>query len=377
MEIDYVHFYVEDARVWRNWFVHTLGCQPLAAGSSWHTHTETVGTGSIYFVLSSALDDRSPVAQYLRLHPPGVVDLAFRVSNLAAALDRAIAQGAKQLQPLQTKLAADRVLSWAQVAGWGVNHTLVEGSGFALLLPGFAVDASAPTPGSSDAEIVTAAPVANCYEQVTLIGIDHAVLNVAVGDLEQAVRWYEKTLGFERQQSFAIQTQHSALCSQVLTHPEGTAQLPINEPASASSQIQEFLDANRGAGIQHLALQVANIVQTIAHLRQTGLSFLHVPPTYYRQLRQRPGFELSESTWQTIAQQEVLVDWREELPKAMLLQAFTQPIFGQPTFFFELIERQSYWINQRYQQAQGFGEGNFQALFEAIEREQMQRGSLF
>jgi 4-hydroxyphenylpyruvate dioxygenase len=375
MHIDHVHFYVEDARVWRDWFIQTLGCQSLATGTSSHTYTEIVGLGEIYFALSAALTDNSPVAQYLRLHPPGIVDLAFKVTDLKVVLNRAIAHGAKLLQPLQITTQQQESLKWAQISGWGgLRHTLVESTDFAALLPILA-HAGADL---SDLVWVKAASVSrrDRVDAVTFVAIDHAVLNVMSGDLERAVSWYEKTLGFQRQQSFVIQTEYSALGSQVLTHPDGTVQMPINEPASASSQIQEFLDINRGSGVQHLAIQSLDVVRTIAQLRQKGLTFLPVPATYYSQLRQRPGFCLTETLWSAIAHQEVLVDWREDRPQALLLQAFTQPIFDQPTFFFELIERQQYRVNQDYHQAQGFGEGNFRALFEAIEREQIKRGSL-
>jgi 4-hydroxyphenylpyruvate dioxygenase len=154
-----------------------------------------------------------------------------------------------------------------------------------------------------------------------------------------------------------------------MLHPDGWVKLPINQPTSANSQIQEFLEVNRGPGVQHIALQTPNIVDAIAYLRQRGLPFLQVPRTYYTQLLHRQGLQLSEAEIQEIAAQQILVDWEENSPEALLLQIFTQPIFEQPTFFFELIERRL--------QARGFGEGNFRALFEAIEREQMKRGSLY
>jgi 4-hydroxyphenylpyruvate dioxygenase len=195
------------------------------------------------------------------------------------------------------------------------------------------------------------------------------VLNVATGDLERALRWYEDVLGFQRQQTFMIQTDQSGLRSQVLVHPISGVQFPINEPTSANSQIQEFLDVNQGSGIQHIALQTPQIVKAIAQLRNLGLSFLPIPPTYYTQLRlSHPKLPLSASEFEEITAQQILVDWQDKSTNALLLQTFTQPIFEQPTFFFELIERR--------QGAQGFGEGNFRALFEAIEREQLKRGSL-
>jgi 4-hydroxyphenylpyruvate dioxygenase len=322
MNIDHIHFYVEEARHWRDWFVQVFGFRSTACRCNDHTQTEVVESGTVCFWLSSALSPESPVAQYLQRHPPGVVDVAFQVDD-------------------------PRLLAKGQVAGWGdLRHSLV---------------------AKSERRKSTAAHVQT---------IDHIVLNVAQGELAAAIAFYEETFGFQRQQSFAIRTDRSALCSQVLIHPHGSIKFPINEPATDRSQIQEFLDWNRGAGIQHLALGTENIVTAIAQLRQRGLSFLPVPSLYYDELRQRQGFPLAEAEWQAIAQQAVLVDWQPDRAEALLLQAFTQPIFAQPTFFFELIERRLYWNGQKYEAANGFGEANFRALFEAIEREQMKRGSL-
>ena len=206
--------------------------------------------------------------------------------------------------------------------------------------------------------------------------IDHAVLNVATGDLERAVKWYQNTLGFQPQQNFEIKTNQSALRSRVMIHPNGNVQLPINEPGSANSQIQEFLDANCGSGIQHIALQTDRILQVVSELRSRGLPFLPVPSTYYSELRQQWESYLSSAEWEAIEVCQVLVDWQKDISEAMLLQIFTQPIFEQPTLFFELIERRKAWVKGQQIQAQGFGEGNFRALFEAIEREQIKRGSL-
>lgn len=351
MNIDHVHFYVEDAWQWQKWLGQKFGFRVINCCPSPDSVTLIVGTATIQFRLSSPLSAASPVADYLRLHPPGVADLGFRVENLAATVQQATQSGAKLLQPIQTQTIDGRVQKCARIQGWGdLQHTLIEREAEPVNLP------------SADA-------------LKDWIGIDHVVLNVAKGDLDHAIDWYEKVLGLQRRQSFAIQTEYSALCSQVLTHPTGSVQFPINQPASSSSQIQEFLDVNRGAGIQHIALRTAAILPTVARLRQQGVRFLPVPEHYYQQLRQRSGFNLM-TEWQAIAQQEVLVDWQPQTPQAVLLQAFTQPIFEQPTFFFEIIERRSYQMEQGIKVAEGFGEGNFRALFEAIEREQIKRGSL-
>lgn len=346
MKIDHVHFYVEDARALRHWFVNRLGFQAIASkieGS--HTLTEAIACGSVRFILSSPLTSLSPVAKFLQQHPPGVADIAFAVEDVAALMARAIAAGAKVIKPIEQYQSDQECYKWGKIAAWGaLSHTLIERQD--------AGDQNSSSP-------LTAA---------VFTGIDHVVLNVAAGDLERAVSWYQAALGFQAQQKFKIHTSRSALHSQVMVSPNSCVQLPINQPATPNSQIQEFLDVNRGPGIQHIALQTRDIVTAIAQFRDQGVSFLPVPLTYYTQLQQRCGLPLTPTELVEIAQQQILVDWQADDSLAVLLQTFTQPIFSQPTFFFELIERRS--------QARGFGEGNFRALFEAIEREQVKRGSL-
>ncbi|NTW19602.1 MAG: 4-hydroxyphenylpyruvate dioxygenase [Nostocales cyanobacterium W4_Combined_metabat2_030] len=348
MQIDHIHFYVEDAQKWRDWFVYCLGFQVIYNGifpslshhqKSLHTCTEVVKSGTVCFLLSSPILPTSPVAEFLRQHPPGVADVAFAVDNVEALTAKAISNGAKILQPLQNA----GFCQYAKIAGWGgLNHTLMTRNQEKI------------------AEVEN-----SLYPAVT--AIDHLVLNVGVGELETAVNWYQKIFDFQPQQSFQIKTDRSGLHSQVMISPHGNIQLPINEPASPSSQIQEFLDVNRGAGIQHIALMIPDLVNAISRFRGAGLSFLSVPQNYYFQLQQRHKFSLSTEELQAISDQEILVDWHEDAPLGqLLLQIFSQPIFSEPTFFFEFIERRSL--------ARGFGEGNFLALFQAIEREQIKRG---
>ncbi|MHC5778034.1 4-hydroxyphenylpyruvate dioxygenase [Nostoc sp.] len=353
MKIDHVHFYVEDAKVWRDWFVHHLGFQVVADRiSSFHTCTEVVKSGTVCFFLSSPLLPTSPVAEFLRQYPPGVADVAFAVEDVESAIALAQLHGATILQPIQERQIGTAFLKCGKIAAWGgLTHTLIERS--------FVTNTNDNGQMTNDN---------------TLTAIDHVVLNVAVGELESAVAWYENILDFQPQQAFKIKTDRSGLHSQVMVSRNGSVQLPINEPASSNSQIQEFLDVNRGAGIQHIALRTTNLVSAIAKFRASGLSLLSVPETYYSQLKQRSGLTLSPLELEAIAQQEILVDWQEYTPvevrqtAPLLLQIFTQPIFEQPTFFFEFIERRF--------QAKGFGEGNFRALFEAIESEQIKRGTL-
>ncbi|MBD2347100.1 4-hydroxyphenylpyruvate dioxygenase [Anabaena subtropica] len=343
MKIDHVHFYVEDAKVWRDWFLNYLGFTAVTSNiSSLHTCTEVVKSGAVCFLLSSPLLPTSPVAEFLRQHPPGVADVAFAVEDVEAAIAYAQAYGATILQPVGERQIGNSSRKCGKIAAWGgLTHTLIE-------------RLSADSQINSSHNFITA--------------IDHIVLNVAIGELKPAVTWYETILDLQPRQAFKIETDRSALHSQVMVSRDGSVQLPINEPASSNSQIQEFLHFNRGAGIQHIALQTQNIVSAIAQFRHRGLPLLSVPLTYYSQLKQRREIPLSPTELEAIAQQEILVDWQKDHQKGVLLQIFTQPIFEQPTFFLEFIERRF--------QAQGFGEGNFRALFEAIESEQMKRGTL-
>ncbi|MGF1478787.1 MAG: 4-hydroxyphenylpyruvate dioxygenase [Cyanophyceae cyanobacterium] len=375
MQFDRIHFYVEDAQKWRDWFVQTMGFEAIASASNSQTRTEVVSSGSpaVNLVLSSPLASSSPIAGFLRQHPPGVADLALKVTNLDAAVARA-AQAGASIHPIQERHYPQGQLRWCQTGRDHLRHTLIERTGLTPILP----DVWEVQQSSKPA-------------QARVTAIDHVVLNVAAGELEKTANWYQTVLGFQPQQSFTIQTEQSALYSQVMVHPISRIQLPINEPRSANSQIQEFLDLNRGPGIQHIALTTTNITQATQSYRAAGLSFLKVPANYYRNIMgdsqtdtscQRPPLEglrqlgLTVREWQEIVAQEILLDL-QEFPRhrhrnqsrpPLLLQIFTQPIFAQPTFFFELIERRF--------QAKGFGEGNFRALFEAIENEQLKRGSL-
>ncbi|NEU75445.1 4-hydroxyphenylpyruvate dioxygenase [Hassallia byssoidea VB512170] len=385
MKIDHVHFYVKDALVWQDWFVSHLGFQavtdyimPLSLTSSneygsFHTCTKVVKSGAVCFLLSSPLLPTSPVAEFLRQHPPGVADVAFAVEDVEAAIALATQHNAKIIQPIHQYQQSQEYIKWGKISAWGsLTHTLIERGQGRLLgdkgTRGQGDNSFSPFPPSPHLLVSPSPCLPIPLPLPSITAIDHIVLNVAAGDLEHAVAWYEEVLDFQPQQAFKIKTDRSALHSRVMLSRNGSVQLPINEPASTHSQIQEFLDVNLGAGIQHIALQTPNIVDAIALFRQSGLSLLPVPQSYYSQLKQRQGLPLSTLELEALARQEILVDWREDNQKAVLLQIFTQPIFGQPTFFFEFIERRS--------QAQGFGEGNFRALFEAIENEQIKRGSL-
>jgi 4-hydroxyphenylpyruvate dioxygenase len=191
--------------------------------------------------------------------------------------------------------------------------------------------------------------------------------NVELGKMDEWADWYSRVLGFKRYISFDdkdISTEYSALMSIVMSDNSYAIKFPLNEPAAGrrKSQIQEYLDYYRGPGVQHVALLTTDIAHTVSTLRKGGVEFLTVPPSYYDALPQRIG-EIDE-TIDTIRTLGILVDRDEE---GYLLQLFSRPVQDRPTLFFEIIQRKG---------SRGFGKGNFKALFEAIEREQAQRGNL-
>jgi 4-hydroxyphenylpyruvate dioxygenase len=355
MQIDHVHFYGEDAHKSCKWFQENLYFHHLSTEINQHTHTEIIASGKVQFRLSSPLNSSSPVADFLRNHPPGLVDIALVVDDVTGVIDRATSCGSKILQPIHNHQGTKS----AQIAAWGtLNHTLLEQPSsssslgtpieipLALLLEG--------QEGSHQRS-----------KQSPYLGIDHLVLNVPKGEMSSVARWYGRVFHLQPQQEFLIKTEKSGLSSQVMVHPHSGFQLPINEPTSSNSQIQEFLDLNHGAGIQHLALQVQDLIQLVPKIRGKEINFLRVSPNYYQELALREDLPINPEELASILEQDILIDWQIGNSQSLLLQIFTQPIFSQPTFFLELIERRS--------QAQGFGAGNFQALFTAMEQEQLRR----
>jgi 4-hydroxyphenylpyruvate dioxygenase len=345
MKIDSVHFYVENATKQRDYFLQKMGFSSLGNCISDRTHTEILANSSILFVVSSPLNSSSPVARYLKCHPAGVADITFRIGNLESVIAKAKKSGVRVINEIQVNRLKNPYLKWAKIQGWGdLQHTLI----------------------AEDSEVVLNSKIA----ATSLVNsIDHVVLNVASGQLQSAVAWYKNIFDFQSQQNFSIQTERSGLYSEALIDPTARVQFNINEPTSANSQIQVFLDTNNGSGIQHIALRSTNLVKTVSQMRRRGLSFLPIPPAYYTNLKQRYSegkiSSLKAEEWQAIEAEQILVDFNKHRPESLLMQIFTQPIFAAPTFFLELIERRK--------QASGFGEGNFRALFEAIERAQINK----
>lgn len=311
--------------------------------------------GDIRLELSSGLAPDHPLVEHQRRHGDSIFDVAFRVADARAAFAAAVERGATpHRRPEVVEVEGGEVLMSSIKVYGDTVHSFVER----------AADHLGYRPGFTSVEVD---PLVTVGPPVGLTGIDHVVANVEAGRMDHWSGFYERILGFAPLRHFddeAISTEYTALVSKVLWDGEGRIKLPINEPAPGRhrSQIDEFLDAHAGPGVQHLALATDDIVATVRALTERGVRFLEVPTTYYEDAAARVG-EVAES-WEELAALGILVDRDDE---GYLLQLFTEPVQDRPTVFYELIQRRG---------ARGFGVGNFRSLFEAIERAQARRGNL-
>ncbi len=355
---DCLELWVGNARTTAGFFLSAFGftCTAYAGPETGvrHKASYVLEQGDIRLVVSAALAADSPIAAHVQAHGDGVHDLAWLVDDARAAFDAAVARGAKAVRPPWEERDEQGALVLAQIGTYGDTvHTFVDRRDYTgpRLEPGYEADHLPPTP--------TGPPVG-------LVSIDHVVGNVEQGRLDDWVRFYADVLGFTPMQHFSegqISTEYSALASTVMWDGKQVV-MPINEPATGrrKSQIAEYLEAYDGPGVQHLALRTDDIVRTVDALGARGVRFMQVPGAYYDEAR--PRLEGVELPWADLQRLGILVD-RDET--GHLLQIFTETITDRPAVFFEIIERRG---------ARGFGEGNFKALFEAIERDQARRGNL-
>lgn len=356
----------------------TVAYRGLETGSRYFT-SYVVENGGVRFVFTSPIrshrhlpkdepitaDESLLLEQmhaHLERHGDAVKDVAFEVDDVDAVYSRALAGEAESVQePTEHHDKQHGSVRTAVIRTYGdTTHTLISRQSYAgSFLPGFR--AASPAPSSVQA------PPTN------LVRIDHCVGNQDWNEMVKACAFYEQCLQFHRFWSVddsQICTEFSALNSIVMSSPNGVVKMPINEPAPGKkkSQIEEFVVFNSGAGVQHIALLTHDILSTVAAMRQRGVEFISVPPTYYTTMRERlrtekRQWELKEDL-DAIERLNILIDYDEQ---GYLLQLFTKPLMDRPTVFIEIIQRNAF---------EGFGAGNFKSLFEAIEREQAERGNL-
>ena len=353
---DHVELWVGNAKQAAYFYEHALGFTRTAyAGPETGVRDRAsyvVEQGEIRIVLTSALREEHEITRHHARHGDGVKDISLTVPDATEAYRQAVQRGARSVRE-PTKLEDDDgEVQLAAIATYGDTiHTFVDRSEYqGAFLPGFV---SASSNGRAHG--------------VGLTSIDHVVGNVELGRMDQWVEFYERVFGMTNILHFGdkqIHTEYSALMSKVMSDGAGKIKFPINEPAEGKrkSQIEEYIEFYGGAGAQHIALASENIVQTVVDLKSRGMLFLETPDTYYEDAPERIG-EIEED-FDELRAHKILVDRDED---GYLLQIFTKTAQDRPTLFFEVIERHG---------ARGFGDGNFKALFEAIEREQALRGNL-
>ena len=353
--IHHVELYVGNALQAAFFYAHAFGFKRVAyRGLETGTRDQVshvLQQGRIRLVLTGALHSGSPIAAHQHTHGDGVKDIALRVPSVDNAYREATSRGATSVCEPREVSDERGAIKVATIETYGETlHTFVEILDYdGPFLPGFE-----PVEDSTE-------------DSGMLLALDHIVGNVELGSMETWVKFYEDVFGMTEMIHFsdeAISTEYSALMSKVVTNGNGRVKFPINEPAEGKrkSQIDEYLEFYEGPGAQHLAVATRDIVGTVTELRRRGVEFLTIPPAYYEDVPVRVP-EVTEQL-ADLRDQGILVDRDDE---GYLLQIFTKPVGDRPTMFFEIIERHG---------ARGFGDGNFKALFEAIEREQERRGNL-
>jgi len=354
---DHVELWVGNAKQAAYYYEHAFGFRRTAyAGPETGVRDRVsyvLEQNEIRLVVTSAIRSDGPIGRHAFNHGDGVKDIALRVPDAKEAYREAVSRGAEGVVEPHVVQDDFGQVDLATIATYGdVVHTFVERSGYeASYLPGYVAQESAN--GTDDG--------------VGLLAIDHIVGNVELGRMDHWVSYYEQVFGMTEMIHFSdddISTEYSALMSKVMTDGQGKIKFPINEPAEGKrkSQIDEYLEFNEGPGAQHIAMQSSNIVKTVEALQRRGVIFLTTPDAYYEETPERVG--AIDENWDDLQRLRILADRDDD---GYLLQIFTKTAQDRPTLFFEVIERHG---------ARGFGDGNFKALFEAIEREQALRGNL-
>jgi len=356
---DFIEFYVGSAKIWAYWHAKALGMEIKGYLGPETGVKDKVSyyleKNKIKLVLTSSIKPTNyEINYFIERHGDGVKRWSLNVEDVRTAFDIAVKNGGIPLRnPKRFENdngyideAALKLYDDAEIVF--INRDNYKG----IFRPGFKEPAQKIETGNIDTGL---------YE------VDHVVGNVRINEMNLWENYLNKTLNFETFIEFGagdISTQYSALLSKVVRSKESAIKNPINEPyeGKKKSQIEEYIDEYWGSGIQHIAISTKDIISTIRALRENGVEFLSVPPTYYEILKER-GFKVKENL-DELKELGILCDTEG---KGYLLQLFTKPVSDRPTFFYEFI--------QRCEGAEGFGQGNFQSLFESIERDQIARGT--
>ncbi len=353
---DYVELYVGNAKQSAHFYKTAFGFQSEAYAGLETGMEDRVSyvlkQDKIRLVLTTPLEKDGVLNAHINEHGDAVKVVALWVEDATKAWEETTKRGAKSyMEPTIEEDEHGKVVRSGIHTYGETVHIFVERKEYnGAFLPGYQKWESHYNP-----------------THVGLKFIDHMVGNVDWNEMNKWCEFYAKVMGFAQIISFDdkdISTEYTALMSKVMSNGNGRIKFPINEPADGKkkSQIEEYIQFYNGAGVQHIAVATDDIVATVSAMRDRGVEFLYVPESYYDDLLERVG-EIDEDV-EVLKQHGILIDRDDE---GYLLQLFTKPVLDRPTMFFEIIQRKG---------AQSFGKGNFKALFEAIEREQENRGTL-
>jgi len=353
-QVHHIELYVGNARQAEYYYRNGFGFARVAyAGleTGRRTHASyALRQGKACLLLSTAYGSDGPIGEHVRMHGDGVRDIALEVDDAGEAFRLAVERGALPHEEPHALKDGQGEARRASVRIYGDTvHSFISFHGYSgPFLPGFI---ASEAPGRA----------------AGLLLVDHYVANVEKGRMGVWEDWYTRVLGLERFMTFDdtdIATEYSALNSVVMANESRSVKFPINEPAPGrrKSQVEEYNEFYEAPGVQHIAFLTGDIIASIRRLRENGVEFLEVPDSYYELLPDRVG--VIDEDLDTLRRLRILVDRDDQ---GYLLQLFTKPVEDRPTLFYEIIQRKG---------CQGFGKGNFKALFEAIEREQARRGNL-
>lgn len=353
---DYVELYVGNAKQAAYYYQTAFGFQPLAYSGletgNKNATSYVLVQDKIRLVLTCPMGEDNPINQHLAKHGDAVKVIALWVDDAKKAFNETTSRGAEPYMEPTREEDENGYIVRSGIRTYGDTvHIFVERNEYnGVFMPGFRKWEPEYRP-----------------EPIGLKYIDHMVGNVGWDEMNKYAKFYAETMGFANLITFDdkdISTEYTALMSKVMSNGNGRIKFPINEPAKGKmkSQVEEYLDFNGGAGCQHIAVATDDIVHTVSELRRRGVELLYVPGTYYDTVADRVG--IIEEDMEVLKSLGIMVDRDEE---GYLLQIFTKPVEDRPTMFFEIIQRKG---------AMSFGKGNFQALFESIEEEQRQRGTL-
>jgi 4-hydroxyphenylpyruvate dioxygenase len=335
---EFVEYAAPDARLLHDLFGN-MGFSPIAR------HKEQKVTlyrqGDINFLVNE--EPGSFAARFAAKHGPCCTGFALRVEDAQTAYEATLTNGAA---------------SMTDIAPVALNAPRIEGIGGSIL---YLVDRNHGSVWEGEYQLIEGADPFPAGFGLTFV--DHLTHNVYHGNMDEWADFYSRLFGFYEVRYFDIKGQQTGLTSRAMTSPTGVISIPINQSSDPKSQINEYLDLYKGEGVQHVALYTSDVYGTVEAMRQQGIEFLETPDTYYEVIDRR--VPKHNEDLERMRRNRILIDADEETGEKLLLQIFTQTNIGP--IFFEIIQRKG---------NKGFGEGNFTALFESIELDQMRRGIL-